>query len=241
MSVGYGLAFIAGVATFFATCLVPVLPVYLAYLGGISLPADNAVSVNKREAILTHSVVFIFGFLLVFSMLGLAATELGRLFAEYRIFFQKAGGILIIIFGLGLMDILKIKFFSKTYRLFMPAKKNGASFLGAFLFGMTFGFAWVPCIGPVLATILFLVSLGKEPMLGVTLLGVFALGLGTPFLILGIFMRSITPAVARLHRSTRYVQSILGACIVLVGLLLITDSLGILSQWTLAWGGTLAL
>ncbi len=241
MVIGYGLALLAGVGTFFATCLLPVLPVYIAYLGGLSISSEHGSSESSRRTVLTHSIVFVLGFLMVFSMLGFAATAIGRLFAQYRSLLQKVGGLLIIFFGIGLMDVVKIPFFAKTYHYFIPSSKRRGSFIGAFLFGITFGFAWVPCIGPVLATILLLMSLGTNPAHAAALLAVFALGLGIPFLVLGAFVHTMGPVLTHLQKRTHFIQPLLGLCIVLVGLLLVTDTLSILSQWSLHWGGALLL
>lgn len=241
MSIGYGIAFLAGAATFFATCLIPVLPVYIGYLGGLGVLQEGGVDKEIRRTVSTHSIVFVIGFLLVFATLGFAATQLGIFFASYRSLFQKVGGALIILFGIGLADIVRLPFLSGTYRLFTPSPQRRGSYLGALLFGLTFGFAWTPCIGPTLATILFLVTLSDSSVYGITLLTTFALGLGLPFIVLALFFQTLLPLLQRLQRATKYVQPLVGIFMIVVGILLMTDMLSVLSKWSLGWGGALLL
>lgn len=238
-------AYTAGVLTFFATCLLPVLPVYIGYLGGLSVDVRVGVSEQKkafyRRTVFTHSLAFVGGFLLVFTSLGIAATALGRLIATYRSFFQKAGAVLLFILGISMLDFVRIPFVSRTFKFDAIIRNKPVSHAGAFIFGMTFGFAWTPCIGPVLATILFLVSQVHEVWYGASLLAVFALGLGTPFLVVGVLFESIRPKLSSLGRWSFYLQKIFGLIIIAVALLLLTGHLSYLSAWSLKFGGSLVL
>lgn len=243
VSIGsYLIAFIAGFLTFFATCLLPILPVYISFLGGTSLANsvhNPATGKTKKPAhLMWHSLLFIFGFLIVFSTLGLAATAAGRFLTGHRLLFEKIGGIVVILFGVSLLSI-QLPIISKTFKISVPtAYMRQAGGWGALLMGLTFGFAWTPCIGPVLATILLLVSSSASPLYGASLLAVFAIGLGTPFLMTALFFEYLRPYLQKLGTWSQHLQILFGIVIIIIGMLLFSHRLDLLARWTLDIGGS---
>src|SRR3989338_4753250 len=164
------IAFAAGLLTFFAGCLVPVVPVYISYLGGV---APVEIDHHRKKIFLKNSLLFTGGFLIVFLLLSLTLNSLARILGSYKPLINKIAGIFLILFGLLLGKFVNIPFMNKTFS-FQKSVKD----LGAFTLGATFGFSWTPCIGPSLAAILFWVSSQTSFTAGLPLLLLFALGLG---------------------------------------------------------------
>jgi cytochrome c-type biogenesis protein len=162
-NVSYALAFGAGLLTYLSPCLLPLIPAFIAYITGVSfsdLKEEKQKSEVRKKTII-HSLLFIAGFSVIFVLLGLTATLVGKFLFQYQKFIRIAGGLLIILFGLQLMGILKFDFLIKERKLNIAAK--GASYLGSFLIGVTFAAAWTPCAGPILGSILVLA--GTRPIL----------------------------------------------------------------------------
>lgn len=234
-------AFIAGVLTFFATCLIPVLPAYIGYLGGTSVKAGDQkdVSFYKRQVFI-NSLLFSLGFLTIFIILGFAATTVGNVFAANRAIFEKLGGIFLILMGIYMLEIIKLSSLFKTFQ-FQPSQKLRATKLGALLFGLSFGFAWTPCIGPVLATILFFAAQAETHMAGVFLLFTFGLGLAIPFVIVGALFQTVQNKIANLGKYASVIRILSGCIIIVAGVLLLTGQLGLISHWALEIGTSPAL
>src|SRR5579872_3023487 len=174
-------AFFAGLVSFLSPCVLPLVPGYVSLISGVS--ADELRGGDRRliKTVMLHSLMFIFGFTIVFISLGAVATGLGQLTHEYKKYLTWAAGIIIINFGLHLTGLLKIKALYADKRL--HSMQGGKSPWGAFLVGFAFAFGWTPCIGPILSAVLAAAASSDEVRKGVFLLLIYSLGLAVPFLL----------------------------------------------------------
>ena len=224
-------AFLAGFSTFFASCLLPLVPVYLAYLSGLSLTHPQASS--HRWQIVKASLFFVFGFVTIFVFLGEALYLFSHLVSFSRTWLDRLGGILFILFGLNLLNIFKPKWLNQEFKLNPNHWFTHHRYFHAFLVGLTFGFAWTPCIGPVLGVILFWASRQATAWLGFKLLLVFGFGLGLPFILVGFAFEPLIPWLKKHANLSRYFQLISGLIILLAGFLLLFDQLQSISFFIL--------
>ena len=217
-------AFMGGIFTFFASCLLPLVPTYIAYLAGTSLSelSDSEKSRKYKTTILYNSLAFVLGFLLVFILFGLTASTLGYVFNSYRLLIQIIGGVALIILGLFVLGFIKPFVLLKEKRLKLPVNLTKFKLVNSFLFGITFGFAWTPCVGPILATILFWASQSETILKGTALLFMFGLGMGLPFILIGLLSDKLLPVVRRFKYLTIISQLLSGVLLVLMGLVLIS-------------------
>ena len=169
MDVNAFVAFIGGVLSFFSPCILPLVPSFLIYISGASVSQYSDLSDKKyRKRILLHSISFIVGFSLVFISLGLSSSFLGNLFSLYEKWIMRVGGLLLIIMGLSMLNVLKIPFLNQEKMIRLNEKPAGL--LGSFVVGVTFSLGWTPCIGPVLASILLIASSSGSVLGGAFLL-----------------------------------------------------------------------
>ena len=234
-NIGLLASFIAGFLTFFASCLVPVVPGYLGYLGAVTSRSGD-----DRRRVVINSLFFIFGFLLIFIFLALTATTFGKYLTAERRILEQIGGVFLIAIGVYMSETIKLPQLWRSWQ-FQPSQHLRARKLGSFIFGLTFGFAWTPCLGPVLAVILYTASQAQSQLQGIFLLLVFGLGLGLPFFLLALFFRSLQPYLLRVSHLSHVIRLISSAMIIIVGILMLTGHLGYLSAWALQWGGSAVL
>src|SRR5215467_1691105 len=180
-------AFIAGLLSFLSPCVLPLVPGYVSLISGASIDELQSGDRKLLKTVMLHSVMFILGFTLVFVTLGAAASGVGQLVNTYKKYLTWIGGIIIIIFGIHLTGLLKIKALYADKRL--HSIKGGKSPIGAFLVGFAFAFGWTPCIGPYLATILGLAASSDTLGRGVFLLWIYSLGLAVPFLLTSLLIQ----------------------------------------------------
>ncbi len=224
--VNIAVAFIAGFLTFFAGCLTPVVPVYLSFLAG------SAPSQKVRSKIIINSLWFIIGFIGVFLILGLTAQLIGKLLAPYQLIISRAAGALLILFGLHITGFLKFTFLYK-HRAFSPAPLPRGTAFGSLLLGLIFGLSWTPCIGPVLASILFWTASQHTFIQGAVLMLAFSLGLALPFLTLGILFETVFRRVQSIERFAPAIKLVSGTVLIVVGLLLVGGHFGYVSSFFL--------
>jgi cytochrome c-type biogenesis protein len=234
-NVGILTAFIFGLLSFVSPCVLPIVPGYISFISGVSLDEMKGVEQNRSalRSIILNSIFFICGFTLVFVLLGATATTLGKAFNEYYGTISKIAGVLIIVFGLHMMGLFKIKFLNYEQRFHVQQKKLGM--LGSFLVGTAFAFGWTPCIGPVLAAILVVASQQDTVFKGIVLLGSYSLGLGIPFFLTGVSINLFFSMFNRIKKYFHVIEIVGGAMLVALGILIITNSLTILSSYFSRW------
>jgi cytochrome c-type biogenesis protein len=183
----------------------------------------------RRRLAVTHALLFVVGFSLVFVLLGASATALGGALKHYQIWLQRAGGVLIILFGLVCLGVIRVGWMEQERRLQLHDKPVG--FLGSALVGMAFGFGWTPCIGPVLGAILGLAATSTDVTRGMLLLAVYSAGLALPFLVAAYALDAFLDWFQRFRRYLPWVMRASGAMLVLVGLLLVSGEFTRLAGW----------
>lgn len=236
LSVGGALA--AGLLSFVSPCVLPLVPAYLSYITGVSVDqfASDKVA-GRRSEILMSALAFVIGLALIFTILGASATVIGGILLEYQDIVSKVAGVLIIVFGLQMLGILHIGLFDQQKRLDFT-KRRAPGFLGAMLMGSAFGVGWTPCVGPFLGSILLLASQSNTVLSGMALLFVYALGLGVPFLLAGLLIGQLMPVLSRVKRHVRLLTYASGVLLIVMGLLVMTNQMAILSGYLVRVFGT---
>lgn len=228
--IGLATAFIAGTASFLSPCVLPLVPGYLSYIaGGSSASADGGRALRWR--MLGLAACFVAGFATVFVIFGASVTALSRLLLSYRYELNLAAGAIIALAGLMLLGVLRLPAWAQRYYRFDPAGKGGPG--SAVVLGLAFGFGWTPCIGPILASILVLGAASASVGLGVALLGVYALGLGVPFLAAAWFMSPFLRRMQGLKRAGRILRILTGLILIVMGWAIATGQLARFAIWML--------
>lgn len=229
--------FLAGLVSFLSPCVLPLVPPYLGYLGGTTVDqlAESRESDGRVwRRVVAASCFFVLGFTTVFVALGASASLLGQILQTYRTELSFAAGIIIILFGLHFLGIFKISmlYSDKRYR---ADTRAAASFGGAYLMGLAFAFGWTPCIGPILSAVLAVAANEASLVAGVTLLGVYSLGLGIPFVLAALAIGPFLSFMSHFRSKLGLVEKVMGVVLVLTGIafLNIVDWFSITSigQW----------
>lgn len=217
--VGVGLAFLAGLASFLSPCVFSLVPAYVGYLSGRA--AGGEAAEGNRFITFTHGLAFVLGFSAVFIMLGVATAELGRLLFDLRYVLTKAGGIIVIIFGLHMIGVFRIPFLEYDTRVQQaPDRKLG--YLSSALMGVFFSAGWSPCVGPVLGAILTLALNGGSISQGLSLLSAYSAGLAIPFLLAALGVGWVTLVLRKYGKTMHYVEKAMGLVLVILGVMLFT-------------------
>jgi cytochrome c-type biogenesis protein len=224
-ALGFVVAFFAGLLSFLSPCVLPLVPSYVGFITGMTLPEVT----GRRRAALTHALLFVAGFSLVFVLLGASATALGRALNYYQVWLQRVGGVLIILFGLLCLGVFKVGLLNQERRLHLERKPVG--YLGSALVGIAFGAGWTPCIGPVLGGILGLAATSSDVTRGMQLLAVYSAGLALPFLIAAVAVESFLDWFQRFRRFLPWVMRVSGVMLIVVGVLLVTGEFTRLASW----------
>lgn len=220
------IAFIGGVVSFLSPCVLPIIPGFLAYLAGTSTQ-----EAGKRLQVFIHSVLFVLGFSFVFALLGvLLNTALEHIAYDVQIWLSRIGGAIIIFFGLYLMKLIRIPFLERAHTVNVTGKIKSKHFTSLF-FGAAFAAGWTPCVGAALGAILGLAA--SDPGNAFWLLMSYALGLGIPFLVIGLFAADAGRLIARHAKSLAYVNLVFGALLVILGILIFTQDLARLANFEL--------
>jgi cytochrome c-type biogenesis protein len=225
VALGFLVAFFAGLLSFLSPCVLPLVPSYVGFITGMTLPEVS----GRRRAALTHALLFVAGFSLVFVLLGASATALGRALNYYQVWLQRVGGVLIILFGLLCLGVFKGGPLNQERRVHLEHKPVG--YLGSLLVGMAFAAGWTPCIGPVLGGILGLAATSGDATRGMQLLAVYSAGLALPFLIAAVALESFLDWFQRFRRFLPWVMRVSGVMLIVVGILMVTGEFTRLAGW----------
>ena len=232
-SIGLAAAFAAGVVSFLSPCVLPLVPAYVSYVAG--QPAEGVASGEHSRGRLDTaalSAFFVLGFGTVFVALGASATAIGGWLLRYRYEANLIGGAIVVLFGLLMLGLVgPLKWLQRDMR-FHP-RLAGAHPASSYVLGVAFGFGWTPCIGPVLGAILTVSAMHGSVAGGVTLLSVYAAGLGVPFVLSAYFMRELLRRLKSLRRAGRILQAGAGVVMVAMGVAMATGQLTAFSYWIL--------
>ena len=226
-------AFTAGLLSFLSPCVIPIIPSYLSFVSGVSLEEMSAphIKAGVRRRVVFNSLAFILGFSIIFVSLGASASYLASLFLGYRSFIRTLGGAFIILVGIYLVGFLKIPLLDRYLQLNLRDKPAG--YLGSVLVGVTFGAAWIPCVGPVLGAILTLAGTSAEIRSGIFLLVSYAAGLAVPFLLSAVAVSSFFQFSNAFRCYVHTVHVAAGVLLIMVGILLITYYMTVLNIYAI--------
>ena len=207
-----------GLISFFSPCVIPLLPLYLGYLAGNSKEKDKDGNViYKRSKVLIHTLFFVLGISMSFFILGISFTTLGSLLKEYKPIIAIVGSIIIIILGLFQMKVINFKFLQREKKLKLNINPNKMNPIVAFFMGFIFSFAWTPCVGPALSSVLIMASSAESMFLGNLLVLIYAIGFIIPFLVLGLSTTTVLNFLKRKQNVLENIVKIGGLLLVLVG------------------------
>ena len=229
-----GIALLAGLGSFVAPCILPMIPAFLAYISGTTVTELNSkngtiLSVNRANIIL-NTIFFVLGFSIVFSILGvLINSVLSNSAGELVETLNIVGGIIIMAFGVFLLLSTKIRSLNVEKKFF--PKNSKSSYPMSFVFGLAFAAGWTPCVGPILGTILTLAA--TTPSISFSLLLAYSLGLGIPFILMGVFFSRATRIIRSMTKHLKYYNTILGSFIIILGILVFTNQLAYIANFPL--------
>jgi cytochrome c-type biogenesis protein len=224
-SVGLAVAFLAGVLSFLSPCVLPLVPSYVSFITGLSLDEVG----ERRWTAVTHALLFILGFTVIFVALGATATGLGRLLNYNQVWLERVGGVLIMLFGVYLLGGFRWMFLERERRVHIQDKPLG--YLGSVLVGLAFGAGWTPCIGPILGSILLYTSTQTSLREGMVLLLAYSLGLAAPFVLAALAVERFIEWFRRYRKFIPLTTRLSGALLVAVGLLVATGYFSLLAGW----------
>lgn len=229
--VSIGAAFIAGILSFLSPCVLPLVPGYISFLSGLSLEELKQGKDRKKTAKLAGlvSVCFVLGFSVVFIALGASAAFIGKFLIKYAGILTKAAGVIIIILGLHLTGLFKIK--QLNYQRQLKIKGLSPGPFSAFLIGLAFAFGWTPCVGPILAGILALAASQNTLLRGVLLLSAYSLGIGIPFIITGFAMVIFMRFFEKYKAFIKFGEIAAGILLIIIGALIFSNNLVWLIQF----------
>ena len=228
-------ALLAGLLSFLSPCILPMVPFYLSYLAGVSMnqiSADAEISRAVRLRAFIAACCFALGVITVFVGLGATATVFGSLVREYFSILRWIAAAIIIVMGLHFLGVIRIGILYRQFRADAGATSN-IGFVGAYVIGLAFAFGWTPCVGPVLAAILFTAAGQETAGQGAVLLFTYGLGMTLPFIAAALFIGPFMRWMAKFRRHLGLIEKLMGALLILFGVLIATNSINIIAQWML--------
>ncbi len=237
--ISYAGAVGAGLLSFLSPCVLPLVPPYLCFLAGMSLDeltGDDLTGDGKTKSGVTRRVViaslaFVLGFTTVFVALGASASAIGETVVRNLDVLAPLAGVVIIVLGLHFLGVFRIAFLDREVRFHTDRRPLGL--IGAYVIGLAFAFGWTPCVGPVLAAILFVAGSEDSVLYGASLLGTYSLGLGVPFVLAALMVRPFLAFMQRFRRHMHKVEMAMGGMLVLTGVLFMTGSMADIAFWLL--------
>ena len=234
LDVSYAGALVAGILSFLSPCVLPLVPPYLCFLGGVTLEQltdDQQPDPRLWRRVMFTALLFVLGFSTVFITLGATASLLGEMLADNIDLLSKIAGVIIILLGLHFLGVFKFAFLNRDVRFRGPARPIG--WIGAYFIGLAFAFGWTPCVGPVLAAILMVAGGESSVNYGVGLLAVYSLGLGLPFLLAAAMMKPFMALMVHFRKRMVWIERGIGALLVATGLLFLSGTFAELGYWLL--------
>jgi cytochrome c-type biogenesis protein len=224
-------AFAAGFLSFISPCVLPLIPGYISFISGLTLEemqGSGGVQASRRQVLLA-SLAFVLGFTVVFVAAGASASALGRFIYAQSPILEKIAGTILIILGLHMMGVFRIRLLENDKRIHTQRKPAGP--IGAFVVGTAFAFAWTPCIGPILGGILAMAASRESVGEGMQMLAVYSLGLGVPFLLTSVAIDRFFSAAARIRKHYRLIELTSGGLMIVVGLLIFFDQFTLIAKY----------
>lgn len=236
-NLNYLFVFLEGMLSFLSPCVLPLLPVYISYLAGNGKEVDESGNIRYiRKKVFANTILFVLGISFAFFILGMSFSAIGAFFQEYKQVFTNITGIFIILMGLVQLGVLKFTFLEKEYKFKTKNNLKKMTPLLAFVFGFTFSFAWTPCIGPALASVLMLASSSETVLQGNLLVLVYTIGFAIPFLLVGFFTTELLNFLKKHQKILKYTIKISAIILILIGILTLTGMYermnAYLNQWS---------
>lgn len=219
-------SFTAGLLSVASPCLLTLVPVYLAYLSGVSLNDES--SERRRLRVLLNAIVFCAGFTVIFVLLGASATFLGGLLLQHQTLIRKVGGALVVLFGLFSAGVIRLPFLDQERRMQV---RGNQSYLRSFVVGMAFAAGWSPCVGPILGSVLLYAGTRATVWQGIGLLAAYSAGISVPFILLGASLGQAAKMLDKLRSHSRTISIVSGAFLVLLGIGIYFNLLNVLGAY----------
>jgi cytochrome c-type biogenesis protein len=222
-------AFVAGLMSFLSPCVLPLVPGYVSLISGAGVEELKSQESQLLQKVMLNSIAFILGFSIVFVTLGAISTEVGQILAIYKSQLSVVAGIVIVLFGLHLTGLLRIKALLADKRL--HSVKGGSTVWGAFVIGFAFAFGWTPCVGPILAVILGFAAAQDSIVKGIILLAIYSLGLAVPFLLTSLGIERFLKFYSRFRTHMHALEVVSGVLLIVLGGLLIFGRFTLISNY----------
>ncbi|ABS34526.1 cytochrome c biogenesis CcdA family protein [Clostridium botulinum] len=219
----YILLFLEGIITFISPCILPMIPIYVSYFAGEDI--DNK---NYKNRALISSIAFVAGFTFVFTLLGVAAGTVGVIFNKYMREINIVSGSIMVVFGLNYLGIINVGLLHRSFKINKSAGHKKSSIMSTALFGMIFGFGWTPCVGPFLGSALMIASNSTNVFMGASMLMIYSLGLGIPFILSALLIDSLKTTFDFIKRNYKTINRISGGLLIAIGIMMMTGYLNLL-------------
>ncbi|MDE6202825.1 MAG: redoxin family protein [Lachnospiraceae bacterium] len=230
--------FLQGLVSFFSPCVLPLIPLYIGYLsGGAKTENEDGTVVYKRSRVIGNTFFFVIGISFAFFLLGFGFTTAGKFFHNYQTLFTRIGGIIVVLFGLYQLGLFGQNLFYKEHRIHFRPDTLAMNPLTALIMGFTFSFAWTPCVGPALASVLLLSASAASSFMGFALIGVYTLGFVLPFMAVGLFTKTLLDLFKKYRSVVKYTVKIGGVLMILIGVMMFTGWMNGISSY-LSGSGT---
>jgi cytochrome c-type biogenesis protein len=232
LDISFAGAGLAGLLSFFTPCILPMVPFYLCYMAGISMAElrdDAAIAPGTQRRLVLSSVVFASGVTTIFVLLGMGATAVGQVFADWKDLLSYVAAAILFVFGLHFLGVIRIGLLYREARIESSAEPS--TLVGAYLMGLAFGFGWTPCVGPALASILMIASGMGDVWRGGLLLLVYGVGMTAPFVVAALFSGPFLRWTARNRDKLKHVERLMGVMLILFAILIATNSVNVIAQW----------
>lgn len=231
--------FLQGLLSFFSPCVLPLIPLYIGYLSGGAKTTDEDGSIRyKQSKVMLNTLFFVFGISFAFFLLGFGFTAIGQFFHEYQTWFTRIGGVIIILFGLNQLGLFGSNSSGKEHRFHFSPNSLAMNPFTALIMGFTFSFAWTPCVGPALASVLIMAASASSKATGFLLIGIYTLGFVLPFMAVGLFTGRLLEFFKKHRQAVKYTVKIGGVLIILIGVMMFTGWMNSFSSYLSGTGNS---